>query len=121
MSDHHNQHDQNVPEYRDQDFWGKLRKYAAIIGCPLLCNVLKLYYASLNPQTPAWAKTVIYGAIAYFIMPIDAIADFIPGLGYSDDFGAVAAAIATVATYIDDDVKEKAARQAHKMVRGCTC
>lgn len=106
---------------RDRDFWKKIHKYASVIGCPLMCQVMKLYYASLNPKTPAWAKAVIYGTLAYFILPIDAIADLIPGIGYTDDLGAVAAAVTTVAAYIDADVKSKAAEQTKKIFKDCNC
>ncbi len=107
--------------YRPAELWQKLQKYAAVVGCPLLCNTLKLYYASLHPNTPAWAKTVIYGALAYFIFPFDAIADFIPGIGYSDDFGAIAAALATIAAYIDKDIEAKAAAKAKSLLSSCDC
>jgi uncharacterized membrane protein YkvA (DUF1232 family) len=46
--------------------------------------------------------------LGYFISPIDAIPDVIPFVGYSDDLGVLVAAVATVSTYITDDVKAKA-------------
>jgi len=64
-------------------------------------------HAAKRPETPAWAKAVIYSAIAYFILPIDAIPDFIPLTGYSDDFVTLSAAVTTIAIYIDDSVKSK--------------
>ena len=57
---------------------------------------------------PAWAKAIIIGALAYFIMPLDAIPDAIPVAGYSDDLGALSAALAMVAMYITEDVKAQA-------------
>jgi uncharacterized membrane protein YkvA (DUF1232 family) len=48
---------------------------------------------------------VIYGALAYFVLPTDAIPDVIPVVGFSDDLGALAAAMGTVALYVDDNVK----------------
>ena len=50
-------------EFKDERFWKKVRRYAAAIGCPLLCLAFKLYYALENPDTPAWAKSVIWGAL----------------------------------------------------------
>ena len=67
-----------------------------------------LYYAAQREDTPAWAKAVIYGALGYFILPLDAIPDVMPGIGYTDDLGVLGAAITTVASYIDDSVKELA-------------
>ena len=46
--------------------------------------------------------------LGYFIVPIDAIPDLAPVIGYSDDLGALALAIGNVAMYIDDEVKQKA-------------
>jgi uncharacterized membrane protein YkvA (DUF1232 family) len=71
-----------------------------------------VYTESSTPPekgTPAWAKGVIYGALGYFLLPFDAIPDIAPVVGFTDDLGALAAAIATVAVYINDNVKSKAA------------
>ena len=53
-------------------------------------------------------KATILGALGYLISPIDAIPDFIPVAGFSDDLGVLAAAIAAIGFYIDDEVKNKA-------------
>ena len=44
---------------------------------------------------------------AYFISPIDAIPDITPLVGFTDDLGALAAAIAMTSAYINEDVKRK--------------
>ena len=62
--------------------------------------------APLRRQT-AWAKATVYSALAYFILPTDTIPDFIPG-GYVDDFAVIAGAVATLAGYIDQKVKDRA-------------
>ena len=71
-------------------------------------RTLWLYYAAQDPKTPVWARGVIYAAFGYFICPIDAIPDAVPVVGYSDDFGVLVLAVATVAMYITPKVKEKA-------------
>ncbi|HCL3894797.1 TPA: DUF1232 domain-containing protein, partial [Pseudomonas aeruginosa] len=70
-----------------------------------------LYYAAQTPQTPAWAKATIYGALGYFILPVDAIPDVLPGVGYTDDLGIIAAAITAVSMYITEDVKRQASQK----------
>ena len=95
-------------EYSDASFWDKLLKYAKTAGREVVEMALRLYYAAQDPNTPAWAKTVIYGALGYFIFPVDAIPDPTPVVGYTDDLGVLFAAVATVALYITEDVKQKA-------------
>ncbi len=87
-------------EYSDESFWDKVKKYAKIAVKNVLEPALKLYYALQDRDTPVWAKTVIIGALGYFISPIDAIPDITPIIGYSDDLGVLIAAVATVGAYI---------------------
>ena len=54
------------------------------------------------------AKSVIIGGLGYFILPLDIIPDFIPIVGFSDDFTALVSVLIAVALYIDDDIKRKA-------------
>lgn len=91
--------------FSDDGFWNKAVKYAKKAGKEVIEKALWLYYAAQNPATPAWAKGIIYGALGYFILPIDAIPDVMPGIGYGDDLGVIGAAIASVSMYINDDVK----------------
>src|SRR3546814_8182976 len=65
-------------------------------------------YAVQNEHTPKWAKRVIYGALGYFIFPLDAIPDLAPLIGYTDDLSVMTAALATVAFYITPEVKAQA-------------
>ncbi len=98
-------------EYSDSSFWSKVKQFAKAAGKEVIEKALWLYYAAKGPQTPAWAKAIIYGALAYFIMPLDAIPDTIPVVGFTDDLGALAAAVASVSMYIDEDVKKEAAKK----------
>ncbi|AZN36206.1 YkvA family protein [Iodobacter ciconiae] len=98
-------------DYSDDNFWQKIKKFALKAGREVIEKALWLYYAAQRPETPAWAKTVIFGALAYFIMPLDAISDVIPVVGYSDDLGALAAAIGMVSMYITEEIKEQTAQK----------
>lgn len=93
--------------YSDSDFWLKLKHFAKQAGREVVEKALWLYYAAQRPDTPKWAKGVIFGALGYFIMPLDAIPDFTPVMGFTDDLGALAAAIGMVSMFIDEDVKTK--------------
>ncbi|MBC3936784.1 YkvA family protein [Undibacterium rugosum] len=104
--------------YSDAGFWAKLRAFASQAGREVVEKALCLYYAAQRPDTPLWAKTAIFGALAYFISPLDAIPDVLPGVGYTDDLGVLAAALVTVGHYIDNDVKQRAGEQLRKWFGG---
>jgi uncharacterized membrane protein YkvA (DUF1232 family) len=74
-------------------------------------TALTLFYCLQDPDTPKWAKATIAGALGYFILPMDLIPDFLPGAGFTDDWGALFAAIGTVAAYIKNEHRLKAASQ----------
>lgn len=97
-----------VPGYSDQRLRDKLTRHARAAGRELVEKVLWLYYAAQRPDVPRWAKLTILTALAYFILPTDAIPDFAPVLGYSDDLVAVSTALLTIAKFVDEDVKRKA-------------
>ncbi|MGZ3457285.1 MAG: YkvA family protein [Archangium sp.] len=44
-----------------------------------------------DPRVPLWRRLAGLFAILYFVMPVDAIPDFIPVLGWLDDLGVLAA------------------------------
>lgn len=98
-------------DYSEESFWRKLQKYGRKAGIKVIYAGLLLFYALREPGTPNWAKGVIFGALGYFIAPIDAIADFIPVAGYSDDMGMLLLALASVAVFINDHVKEQAKKK----------
>ncbi|WP_426596135.1 YkvA family protein [Pectobacterium brasiliense] len=95
-------------DFNDEGFWDKTVKYAKKAGCDVIEQGLWLYFAAQKPDIPVWAKTAIYGALAYFVLPIDAIPDAVPVAGYTDDLGVLTGAVAAVGMHIDKDVKQQA-------------
>jgi uncharacterized membrane protein YkvA (DUF1232 family) len=94
--------------YSESGFWKKLKTYAVTAGKDVVENALLLFYAAQEEKAPAWAKATIAAALGYFIVPLDAVADLTPAVGYADDLGVLVLAIAAVAAYINDDVRAKA-------------
>ena len=94
--------------YDEASFWQKLSRFAGTAGREVVERAVLLYYAAQEEKAPAWAKATIAGALGYFIVPLDAITDITPAVGYADDLGVLALAIAAVAAYINDDVRAKA-------------
>ena len=64
--------------FSESSFWAKLARHGKAAGKKVVGSALKLYYAAQSPETPDWAKAVIYGALAYLICPVDAIPDPVP-------------------------------------------
>lgn len=95
-------------EFSEQGFWNKLSKTASSVGTKLIYTALLLYYAYRRKETPTWARSVVLGALGYFLAPIDLIPDLTPFLGYTDDMGVLALGLATIAGYINEEVKVKA-------------
>ena len=93
--------------YNENSFWNKIKTVFKSAGREVIEKALWLYYAAQDPKVPLAAKTTIYTALAYFILPVDLIPDFLP-MGYTDDFGVLITAVSTVSMYITEDVKQKA-------------
>ena len=75
-------------------FWPKIGRVAARI--PFADQVVSVYYAARDPETPMAAKGIMLGALAYFVMPLDAIPDVLAGIGFTDDAAVITAVIATL-------------------------
>ena len=86
--------------YSENELLEKLTQFAKSAGRELVEKALILYNAASDPDTPQKAKAIIFSALGYFILPLDAIPDITPLLGFSDDLGAIALALATVAAHI---------------------
>jgi uncharacterized membrane protein YkvA (DUF1232 family) len=89
-----------------RDFWAKLRRVGRHV--PFAEDLLAAYYCTLDPATPGRVKLVLLGAIAYFVIPFDAVADILPILGFADDAAILAAAFTQVAGSIKETHREKA-------------
>ncbi|BBG89691.1 MULTISPECIES: YkvA family protein [Aeromonas] len=104
-----------IPEPFDHNgFWQKLLAFLKRAGYPFIETVLQLYYTSQKEDLPMWAKVLIYSALAYFISPLDAIPDVLP-MGLSDDIAVLSAALATISTFIDDQVRQQVARKLREL------
>jgi uncharacterized membrane protein YkvA (DUF1232 family) len=92
-----------------RSFWRKLRRVAASI--PFAEDLLAAYYCAFDRDTPLPVKATLVGALAYFVLPVDAIPDVLPVIGFTDDAAVLAIAINLVAGHILP-VHREAARDA---------
>ncbi|WP_074103670.1 YkvA family protein [Paenibacillus sp. P3E] len=86
-------------------FWSKTRKFAGKI--PFTKDAVAMYYCAIDAKTPLWAKGIAFGALAYFISPIDAIPDALIGLGFTDDAAIIAAGVRAIAGQVTDEHRQK--------------
>ncbi|WNS45941.1 YkvA family protein [Paenibacillus sp. MMS20-IR301] len=89
-----------------KSFWSKTRKVAGKI--PFTKDAVAMYYCAIDAKTPLWAKGIAFGALAYFISPVDAIPDALIGLGFTDDAAVIAAGIRAIAGQVKEEHREKA-------------
>lgn len=79
-------------------FWPKMRKVAAHV--PFAGEALALWFCARDEETPLAAKGMVFAALAYFVLPTDAIPDWIAGLGYTDDAAVLMAALTLVGKHL---------------------
>jgi uncharacterized membrane protein YkvA (DUF1232 family) len=99
----------HADKFDETTFLGNCKQIAKKAGREVVGKGLQLFYAF--PSAPPWAKATIAGALGYLIFPADAIPDFLPAVGFTDDLGVIVAALGAVASSIDDEVKAKAAQK----------
>jgi uncharacterized membrane protein YkvA (DUF1232 family) len=94
-------------EHRVQrGFWPKIRKAAAHV--PFAADALAVWYCASDDETPASAKGMMLAALAYFVLPMDAIPDVIPMIGYTDDAAVFAALMGLVGRHLKPRHREAA-------------
>ena len=79
-------------------FWTKARKFAAQL--PFAEDLLAAYYCAFDRDTPLQVKAALIGALAYFVLPFDAVPDVLPFLGFADDAAILATALRMVANHL---------------------
>jgi uncharacterized membrane protein YkvA (DUF1232 family) len=89
-----------------EGFVAKAKRYLNRI--PLAQEVVAMYFCMLDSTTPIWVKGTVAAALAYFILPIDAVPDILPIIGLSDDASVLAAAFTAVSAFVNDEHREKA-------------
>jgi uncharacterized membrane protein YkvA (DUF1232 family) len=87
-------------------FLPKIRKVAGKI--PFAADALSLWWCARDPETPTAAKGMMLAALAYFVLPIDAIPDVLPVIGFTDDAAVIAAVIAILGKTVKPRHKEAA-------------
>ena len=88
------------------DFMARLKRVAKRI--PFAGDLLAAWFCARDPATPRRVRLTLLAALGYFVLPIDAIPDIMPLIGFTDDAAVIAAAIAAVAGSITIEHRERA-------------
>jgi uncharacterized membrane protein YkvA (DUF1232 family) len=79
-------------------FFHTLRKAARYI--PFAEELVAAYYCAIDPDTPHRVRGMLLAALAYFVLPSDAVPDILVGIGFSDDAAVLLATITMVRGHI---------------------
>ncbi|MBI3736528.1 DUF1232 domain-containing protein [Candidatus Sumerlaeota bacterium] len=104
-------------EYRDEarlreQFWPKFKRVASKI--PGAADILALYFYMNSDIAPLQHKISVMATIAYFIIPLDLIPDYLGLIGYTDDLAVAMGLI----KFIGADVMKPYRIYARKWLRG---
>jgi uncharacterized membrane protein YkvA (DUF1232 family) len=101
--------------YSDSGLWKKIREVAKQAGLKVVYLALLLYYLLKDPNVSVKDKAIIYGALGYFILPLDLIPDTIPVVGFMDDLSALLYAVRSVWVNITPEIQAKARTRLHDL------
>lgn len=87
-------------------FLARLKRVAKRI--PFAEDLLAAWICARDPSTPRRVRMTLLAALGYFVLPLDAVPDLMPFLGFTDDAAVIAAALAAVAGSITTEHREKA-------------
>lgn len=94
--------------YSEKGFNNTLKKFGKKLGFKGMHTAATLYCAVKSPDMPKHNKLIIFGALGYFILPFDVVADFLPMVGLTDDLFVITTALSKVYLSITDDMKQDA-------------
>jgi len=81
-------------------FWATAKKAARAV--PFMDEVVAAYFCALDPKTPPRVRGILLAALAYFVLPLDFIPDFLLGIGFGDDVAVLMAALNAVRSNITE-------------------
>ena len=76
---------------------------------------LEVLEMALDPYTPTQVRVSLMAALAYLIMPFDLFPDFMPLVGFSDDFVALTAVLSIWSKYMTPSIRLRAERKLNKL------
>ena len=76
---------------------------------------LEVLEMAIDPYTPTQVRVSLMAALAYLIMPFDLFPDFMPLVGFSDDFVALTAVLSIWSKYMTPAIRLRAEKKLNKI------
>lgn len=95
--------------------WKSINKWCRNAGSAATRPVLLMWYVMRSPETPRADKWIIFGSLAYLILPIDILdSKRLPIIGWLDEVASLAVLVQKMSKYITPEMEEKANAQLAK-------
>lgn len=89
--------------------WEKIKFNAKRFGRFTTKQALLMYYVLKSGDTPTSAKVIIYGALAYLVLPVNLISQKRhPILGWADEIAAIGLAYKKIKQHITPEMERQA-------------
>ena len=75
----------------EEKLWEKVERTGKKVS--FIKDVLALYKYMMDENVQWYRKSIVVGALIYFITPIDLVPDILPLVGYMDDLGVITAVL----------------------------
>ncbi|MGH6893913.1 MAG: YkvA family protein [Dongiaceae bacterium] len=99
----------------ERDFWQKLK--ATCRKIPFIDDLTAVYFCAIDPTTPLQVKAILFGALAYFLIPFDLVPDFVALLGFADDAAVLYAAVRAVLPHLKPEHRDRAKEALDKLLQ----
>ena len=76
---------------------------------------LEVLEMAMDPLTPTQVRISLTAALVYLIMPFDLFPDFVPLVGFSDDFVALTAVLSIWSKYMTPSIRLRAENKLNKL------
>ena len=76
---------------------------------------LEVLEMAMDPLTPTQVRISLTAALVYLIMPFDLFPDFMPLVGFSDDFVALTAVLSIWSKYMTPSIRLRAEKKLNKL------
>ena len=92
-------------------------KRLAIVWSALKSDLRLLWFAVMQPHSPAWLKLGLAAGVLYLFLPIDLIPDLLPAVGVMDDVVILTLLLRFLLARLPADIRAAAQQRADGSAR----